>query len=163
MALRWTIYCHTHIESGRRYIGLTKLTMMKRWNQHLANARTKSGKGCVHFWNALRMYGKESFSHEVLETCSNFEVANTAEISWIEFYDSTNYGFNISKGGDHAVLEPQSRLRISLGVRASLRIPSVIANRSAASKAMWQDPGFREKVTGAVTEVWRDSSYRSKM
>lgn len=41
--------------------------MMKRWNQHLANATKKRGKGCRHFWNAIRLYGPGAFSHEVLE------------------------------------------------------------------------------------------------
>ncbi len=101
MEPRWTIYCHIHSETGRRYIGLTKLTMMKRWNQHVRNARYKPGKGCHHFWNAIRKYGKEAFSHEVLEVCHTLEVANLAEECWIELFETMDpaKGFNLSRGG----------------------------------------------------------------
>ena len=77
--IRYTIYCHTHTESGRRYIGLTKLTMMKRWNSHIYTANhVKNGKLAAtgHFPNAIRKYGKDAFSHEVLEVCSTLEEAN---------------------------------------------------------------------------------------
>jgi hypothetical protein len=139
--------------------------MMKRWNQHLANSRNKPGKGCRHFWNAIRKYGKEAFSHEVLEICYDLAVANLAEISWIEFHDTTNpmKGFNIAKGGDHAVLGPESISRVSIGVRAALQRPEVQSNRAAASRSMWQNPKFRKKVTKAITKVWCDPSYQSKM
>jgi hypothetical protein len=100
---KWTVYCHTHIESGRRYIGLTKKTMMFRWNQHLSNAMHKHGKGCAHFWNAIRKYGKEAFAHEILETCTSLKDANTAEQKWIDFHDTRNpeKGFNLARGGEH--------------------------------------------------------------
>ncbi len=42
--MSWTIYCHMHIESGRRYIGQTKYSMMHRWNQHCAQAKKFEGK-----------------------------------------------------------------------------------------------------------------------
>ena len=34
--------------------------------------RKKTGKGCTHFWNAIRKYGKDAFTHEVLEVCTDF-------------------------------------------------------------------------------------------
>ena len=161
---KWTIYCHTHIASGRRYVGLTKKTWKQRWNQHVYTAfREKSGWS--HFANAIRKYGKEAFSHEVLEVCYDLEIANIAEVSWIDFYDTTDpaKGFNIAKGGNHALLEPESLARVSFGVRASLQKPSVLANRAAASRRMWQNPEFREKVTKSIVNVWKDPSYQSKM
>jgi hypothetical protein len=30
--------CHTHIESGRKYVGLTSRTMERRWSQHIIQA-----------------------------------------------------------------------------------------------------------------------------
>ena len=97
---RWTIYCHTHIESGRHYIGLTKQTWQDRWAGHVSQALSrKSGWG--HFQNAIRKYGKDAFSHQELERCESLEEANFAEVKWIEFYNTRNpdFGFNIAKGG----------------------------------------------------------------
>jgi group I intron endonuclease len=99
----WTIYCHIHTESGRRYVGLTKKTMLQRWNQHIANSKSKRGKGCLHLWNAIRKYGPAAFSHEILETCNSVEAANLAEQKWVEKLDSRNpeKGFNLVRGGSH--------------------------------------------------------------
>jgi group I intron endonuclease len=101
--LKWTIYCHIHIESGRRYVGLTKSTMMRRWNRHVysANRLGKDFRSTYYFANAIRKYGKDAFYHEVLETCEDLDVANLAEKSWIEFYETTDRekGFNLNDGG----------------------------------------------------------------
>ena len=106
MEPHWTVYCHIHIESGRRYVGLTKLTMMKRWNSHIYTAnRVKNGKPTVtgHFPNAIRKYGKDAFSHEVLEICHDLESANLAEQKWIEHFKTRDpqFGFNLAPGGQH--------------------------------------------------------------
>ena len=109
---RYTVYCHTHIESGRRYIGLTKKTMMQRWNQHVDKSR-HPGKN-AHLWNAIRKYGKDAFSHEVLGVFSTLEEANVFERDRIAFYDTRNpvRGFNLQRGGNytpHAVTNPWDR------------------------------------------------------
>jgi len=104
MESRWTVYCHIHAATGRRYVGLTKKTLLQRWNQHVYTAnRTKVGKGVSHFANAIRAYGKEAFSHEVLGFCNTLEEANLLEEDRIEFYDTRNpaKGFNLVKGGSH--------------------------------------------------------------
>jgi hypothetical protein len=169
---RWTIYCHIHIDSGRRYIGLTKKTMMFRWNQHLYNIKSKQGKGCHHFWNAIRKYGKDAFSHEILEVCYDLEVANLAEECWIEFYDTRNpeKGFNLIKGGTY---QPHP-IRKNPWNNPEYRAKSCIA-----SKRKWQDPAFRSKVFSAsiattqsnefriaaserTKEFWQDPNYREK-
>jgi hypothetical protein len=64
------------LSHAHRVWTLTKLTMMKRWNQHVQNAKAKRGKGCAHFWAAIRLYGKDAFSHEVLAICETLEKAN---------------------------------------------------------------------------------------
>jgi hypothetical protein len=134
----WTIYCHIHKDTGRRYIGLTKKTWRQRWNQHIYTAKSaKSGRS--HFVNALRKYGKDAFDHEVLEVHGTLEEANEAEARWIEHFDSTNpeKGFNLAKGGEH--------------VPHSIR------------KNPWDDPEFRKKCTKASRRTWVDSARRAAM
>jgi len=99
---RWTIYCHTHIESGRRYIGLTSHTMMHRWNQHCSQAKNSKG-GRWYFPNAIRKYGKDAFSHEVLAMSRDLEGANATEEAIIEQENTRDpkFGFNLMKGGSH--------------------------------------------------------------
>jgi len=136
--MKWAIYCHTHVESGRRYIGLTKKTMLFRWNQHVSNAKKKSGKGCHHFWNAIRKYGKDAFSHEVLEVCHTLDVANLAEECWIELLETRDpsKGFNLAKGGAHGAL-PHVR------------------------KNPWDDPEYRQKSIEASRRTWSDPARKA--
>jgi len=170
MGTRWTIYCHIHTESGRRYIGLTKLTMMKRWNQHVSNAKAKKGKGCAHFWAAIRKYGKHAFIHRILAYCDDLETANLAEECWIEFYDTRNpeKGFNLAKGGAHIPHpihrnpwdDPEFRAaRLADLDRANSSITS--AERSQRSQSLWNDPEFRQQVTASNREAYSDPAVKN--
>jgi hypothetical protein len=131
--------------------------MLHRWNQHCAQAKSSKG-GRWHFPNAIRKYGKDAFSHEVLEICHDLEVANLAEECWIEFYDTRNpeKGFNLAKGGVHTPhlirknpWTPQLRAAMSTTIRTTIQDPVVKANRQAACKRNWLDPNFRKKITRA--------------
>lgn len=165
----WTIYCHTHIESGRRYVGLTVRSMERRWSQHVIQSRsTKNGRW--HFPNAVRKYGPQAFSHGVLEVCETLEQANVREDYWIDFYDTRNpeRGFNLAKGGQHTPHpirrnpwddpEYREKLKPTLSMKATRTpearrknaqarsAPEVRARWSKASKEMWADPAYKEKM-----------------
>lgn len=133
----WTVYCHTHVESGRKYVGLTRLTMLKRWNRHFYSASRQS-KSRSHFGSAIRKYGKNAFSHEVLQTCETLEEANQAEIDWIEKLNTRDpkFGFNLAPGGQHAP-HPEKR-------------------------NPWNDPAFRERVTASVKKSFEDPVRRQQ-
>ena len=66
--------------------------------------QAKSSKdGRWHFPNAIRKYGKDAFTHRVLEICNSVEEANVAEKAWIESFSTQNpeFGFNTARGGAH--------------------------------------------------------------
>ena len=149
----WTIYCHTHIATGRRYIGLTSRTWQDRWKHHIHDAQRSKG-GRWHFPNAIRKYGKDAFIHEVLEFCCSLEVANIAEESWIEFFNTRNpeKGFNLAKGGLHVphpiekpTRTPESISRRSLASKLALNTPESRARRSLASKLALNTPESKIK------------------
>ena len=52
---------------------------------------------------AIKKYGKEVFSKEILQECSDYDELNSAEIYWIDFYGARNplIGYNILKGGTY--------------------------------------------------------------
>ena len=98
----WTVYCHTHIESGRRYVGITSRTMERRWAQHCCQAKSSKG-GRWHFPNAIRKYGPEAFEHQILGVYYSLEEANKEEERLIDEWDLRNSekGFNLARGGEH--------------------------------------------------------------
>lgn len=166
MTTRWTIYSHMHLESGRRYIGLTKKTMLERWNNHVLNAKSKAGKGCRLFWNAIRKYGPEAFSHEVLEVCDTLEEANLREEHWIDLYGTRNpvRGFNLMRGGQH-VPHPSSNPWDRPEYRAK-RLPSFIASTHtpqarANNKAALNTPESRAKRSAISKELMSNPAMRA--
>ncbi len=91
------IYKHTSKTSGKSYIGYTTNGIDKRWRNHCNNSQKVSNR---HFHNAIRKYGEEDFTHEIIVRCSDIEIAKKAEISCIDYYDTYNNGYNMTKGGE---------------------------------------------------------------
>lgn len=181
----FTVYCHIHRESGRRYVGQTKKTMLQRWNQHVYTAQ-KSSSGWSHFANAIRKYGKDAFDHEILETCRTVEEANASEQRWIAHFNTRDrlFGFNLTKGGGHMPYpirvpwdRPDYREKI-IPVLARMNEASS-EERSERSSKMWSDPTsranilagtqeairrpeVRAKLSASSTELWKDPEFREK-
>lgn len=91
--MKGIIYKITNKVNGKSYIGQTRYTLEFRWRQHLHK------KDNTYFHNAIRKYGAENFSLEVLEECPYFNL-NEREIFYIAKYDSFNSGYNLTIGGD---------------------------------------------------------------
>ena len=88
--------------SNKVYIGITndirrRYAEHKRLSEQIINRK---------FYIALRKYGFENFSFEVLERYDVktkeelYDVLNEREMYYIEKYDSFNNGYNLTKGGD---------------------------------------------------------------
>ena len=52
-------------------------------------------------YQAIRKYGLENFSFEILELCSEKDL-NKKEQYWIQYYNSFNNGYNATEGGDNS-------------------------------------------------------------
>lgn len=74
------IYKVTNTVNGHIYIGQTKTALASRWSKHCSDAR--SGAGWV-LAAAIRKYGKEVFTVDVVEECADKDALNAAEIAWI--------------------------------------------------------------------------------
>ena len=92
----YKVYAHRNKLNNKVYIGITSQLLRERW-------RNGNGyKGSRHFCSAIKKYGWDNFSHEVLFENLTKDEACEKEIEMIQLYESTNpdYGYNISKGGD---------------------------------------------------------------
>lgn len=95
--MAFTVYKHT-TPSNKVYIGITSQEVGRRW-------QCGSGYyGNDHFRKAIKKYGWENITHEVLYTGLTKEQACSKEIELIAEYDSANpeKGYNKSTGGEHA-------------------------------------------------------------
>jgi len=169
--MAWTIYCHTLVTDGRRYVGITSQTMERRWASHVTKAKY-SKNGRWHFPNAIRKYGPQAFSHEVLEVCHSLEVANLAEECWIEIFETRDpsKGFNLAKGGLHIPHpirrnpwdRPEYRAKCSEASRKRWEDPTLRAVMTAASKDNWSQEDLRERQSRTMEEYFADPEARKR-
>lgn len=93
---KYIVYCHTNKKNNKKYIGITCQKAQRRW---------KSGWGYLsspYFLNAIKKYGWDNFTHEVLFENLSKEDAENKEIELIAKYNLTNkkYGYNSRHGGN---------------------------------------------------------------
>jgi group I intron endonuclease len=90
------VYCVMHLETLRLYVG-SSFNCGGRIKTHIRDSNNGS-RSCFH--RALRQYGVDSFSFDLLEECHR-PLLNEREEQWIRFYNSAGLnGFNtMSKPG----------------------------------------------------------------
>lgn len=89
------IYRITNLKTNESYIG--KSTNIKnRFKQHIRTAIGLDGVARTKIHGAMKEYGIDNFSFEVLEKCTK-ETYSEREKYWINFYETNVYGYNIQK------------------------------------------------------------------
>ena len=105
------IYKWTHIESGRCYIGQSTQDPNQRRLEHISHSRYS--EKTYHFHNALRKYGIEAFTWEVLSHAKDIKKLNLLQEQYIQKFNSIDNGFNIRNGGNNKLHSIESKLRMS--------------------------------------------------
>lgn len=97
---KWIVYLYTCNVNGKQYIG-------KTCNKYGMKGRAKNGKGYGRgvFHNAIKKYGWENFSGEILKIDLSVDEANYWETYYIRQYRTCiDYadcnGYNMTEGGD---------------------------------------------------------------
>lgn len=92
------IYKYENLINHHIYIGQTK-DFKKRCREH-KNAAYNPAHGDYNLpiHSAIRKYGLENFSIDIIDECSN-EWLNEKEKYWINYYNSYKKGYNATEGG----------------------------------------------------------------
>lgn len=114
----WTIYKITNTVNGKSYIGQTCQKVEDRWNEH-KRGKTSKNSPLKH---AIKKYGWDNFTKEIIETVETLEEALDREIYWIDYYKTCilvhgkDCGYNLSRGGEGVfVISPeQEKLIVNL-------------------------------------------------
>lgn len=90
------IYKVTNINTNEVYIGKST-SIGTRWINHIKSAEGLDGVADSQFQRALRDYGVENFTWELLEEVPK-EKLTERERYYIQFFDTTHYGYNMKVG-----------------------------------------------------------------
>lgn len=168
------IYKITNQVNGKSYIGLTtKDRPTDRYSQHRYLARhpemenSKSKNSYIHA--AMRKYGLENFTFEIIEEVSENEDLNVKEQYWIAFYhtyvkDPQCNGYNLTKGGEGTqgfsrtqTIEEREKRKIS-NKQFYINHPEALVEKSKRTKALWENEEYRKKVTESNQKFYAEHS-----
>lgn len=102
----YQVYKITNVINKKNYIGITTRGLQNRWKEHLSVANNQNSKDYnALFKKAIRKYGIENFTIELLENCDSIEEMKQKEIFYIAKYNSyafapNGWGYNSTLGGD---------------------------------------------------------------
>lgn len=107
------IYKITNLINSKIYIGQSK-NPIKRWAAHKNEARRNNPSQVIN--QAMKKYGTENFTFEVIASCLDQDAANIAEEICIKQYDclvSSGKGYNLSLGGETAPKSKEWKKKMS--------------------------------------------------
>lgn len=91
------IYKITNNVNKKIYVGKS-INIKRRWREH-RSCYLKPDKDC-YLYRAMRKYGIDNFTFEIIEECSEDDNLNEKERYWIEYYNSFKNGYNETQGGE---------------------------------------------------------------
>lgn len=102
------MYKHTS-PSNKVYIGIAK-DVKHRWRNNGSGY-----KGSTRIWYAIQKYGWDNFKHDIVAENLTREEACDMEIELIKQHNSTDpaFGYNLTSGGQHGTLSPESIAKLS--------------------------------------------------
>ena len=98
------VYLFTNKVNGKKYVGQA-VDSARRYKQHIATSYRDNGSRDYNcpFHNAIRKYGIENFTFEILLDNLTKEEMDYWEIYYIQFYDTlvnSGKGYNVAAGGN---------------------------------------------------------------
>ena len=93
METNYVVYIHENKVNHKKYIGVTKQSLQKRFRNG------EGQKRCPKFYRAIQKYGWDNCTHTVYMAGLTGEEADAIEKELISKYDTINNGYNISAGG----------------------------------------------------------------
>ena len=93
------IYKITNLVNNKLYIGqvVTYKGIQQRFERHIQSAEAGAD---FKLSRAIRKYGKDNFTIEIIDFANSREELNKKEKHWIYYYDSFNNGYNMTLGGE---------------------------------------------------------------
>lgn len=131
------VYCIENTLNGKKYVGVTKGEIVRRFKQHKEKAKNKTEKQHLH--NAIIKHGQENFIVYQLDEAVNKEELFEKEKFWIKKLNTKNEGYNETDGGEGSygrVVSEQTRKKISKSNTGRVQSEEEKKKRSESCKGM---------------------------
>lgn len=152
------IYKITNTVNGKAYIGQTINKPEYRINMHFC----PSAKSCSALHNAIRKYGRDAFTVEILHEALDIFL-DDLEIAEIKRHNTlVPNGYNI-EGGGHANNSYQTRQKISAANKGRKRSPETCQNISKSKKGRPLSPEHRKKLSESHKGKTLSPEHRQKI
>lgn len=153
------LHCTCHPNSRIRYIGQTSKGAANRLSHHAYNARNGL-QYPVYCW--MRKHNVENIAYSVLESVSDPEMLDDAEIRLIAKYgtDVSLGGLNLWPGGKSVRGYTHADDAKTRNPKRKYYSPESVARMSAASSSRYGDKSARATITEDVAKVAKDMLWR---
>lgn len=131
--MAFLVYKLTHTANGKAYVGMTARALDTRWLEHCQ--RALQGQRGSRLYDAMRKYGIESFTREIIATADTDDEARSLERAFIRDLGTYENGYNANLGGCGALhFTPEQRRKIGDAQRGKVIPAESRAKMSAAKK-----------------------------
>ena len=143
----WKVYVHQNKINGKMYIGITSVSLNKRFERNGTGYRNHN----IKFWRAIQKYGWGNFEHILIASNLTEKEANNMEALLINKLDTIHNGYNCREGGKAGKLSDETKQIIK-----EKRAKQVI-NYDAVMRAAEKNKGIKrtEEFKKAVKEAKR--------
>lgn len=159
------IYTITNNINNKKYVGLSK-NCYKRWYDHKEAAKRpkKPYQFRVPIYNAMRKYGINNFSFDIIEECP-IDKLKEREVYWIEKLDTYNNGYNATKGGDLPeghILKGEEHGMSKLTLE-DVKLCRLLYQQGKRSREVWE-LNYKEKVNyNGFQRMWHGKTWKHVM
>lgn len=143
--------------NGKLYIGYTTKTLEERIKMHLNKSKNKNNKHYFYlFKEAIRKYGIENFTWDILADCSSIEECCELEKYYIKSLDTISpNGYNLTEGGNGGIVSEETKIKISDSVKkywGENKTKHHWSNISAKERSNWAKKSW---------DIKRNNGYKS--
>ena len=164
------IYKITNKINGNAYIGQS-VNIKKR----LENHKCCNGNADFPLYKAIKEYGKDNFTYEILEQCTKEEL-NSRELYYIHKFDTVKKGYNPTDITDNPFYHKEIRIKALKNMKIAHQTKEHKEKQSVITKKLWQKESYRNKVITAINskeskdkiskkakEMWENKTTREKI
>ncbi len=150
------IYKITNTINEKVYIGLTTTSLKTRWQSHKGSVKSNPRP----LYRAMRKYGIENFTIEVIDETDSMEKLAELERSYIKKYNSRDpqFGYNLAAGGQTSALDDNGRAKLTLN--EVIQIREIYSHGELRCKKCWEM--YKNKISfSAFQKIWEGTTWKN--